>query len=306
MAAAFGLRSQTLPSNTSNGRHERLERERMSGFERRSGSIIITPPPQQHLPQRYGNGGTTTAASRAPRQQQTRPPPPPTKQVEVGGGGGTSIQAAAAPNCSTTAVEVLTKILVDRIIEEIRPLRSALDAVTLRCSGLENETKSLKNSLSSLRDEISGISQATGGASTAQKATEVGDNLRTLQKAFGDFSAKKDNETLDHALKIVAVQNSAEELAQNAYERSISVACVVTYPNGIEMKPYHHPSSMSPILIPSGAKLVLRYPMKFQDDDESIVCMLHTFVSPDGDVLEYSVPVQINGRRTISFHEIVT
>jgi hypothetical protein len=216
------------------------------------------------------------------------------------------VAASQANSSSTSAVEALTRVLVDRIIEEIRPLRSALDAVTLRCSGLENETKSVKNSLSSLRDEISGISQATGGASTAQKATEVGDNLRALQKAFGDFSAKKDNETIDHELKIVAVQNSAEELAQNAYERSISVACVVIHPDGIEMRPYHQPSSMSSILIPSGAKLVLRYPMKFQDDDESIVCMLHTSVSPDGDVLEYSVPVQINGRRTISFHEIVT
>lgn len=287
-SSSFGLRAQPAASG---GRNERLERERLAGFERRNNNNMMTPMPQQR--QQIPVRPPVPAARQPPR------PPPPSSAPPP------AAMKVPAPN--NTAMEALTQVLVNRIGEEIRPLRSALDAITLRCSGLENETKSLKNSLSALRDEISGISQATGGASTAQKATEVGDSLRALQKAFGEFSAKKDNEALEHERRIVAAQTSAEALAQQAYERSISVNSVVIAPDGVDMKPYNKFLEAESIKVPNGTSLVLRYPMQeYQVDGKSVICMLHTIVSAEGDVREYSVPVQVDGLRTVSFHETFT
>lgn len=289
---SFGLRAQPASSG---GRNERLERERLAGFERRNNSMnMMTPMPQQRqqIPVRPPIPAARQPPPPRPPQPSSAPPLP-------------AAMKAPAPN--NTAMDALTQVLVNRIGEEIRPLRSALDAITLRCSGLENETKSLKNSLSALRDEISGISQATGGASAAQKATEVGDSLRALQKAFGEFSAKKDNEALEHERRIVAAQTSAEALAQQAYERSISVNSVVIAPDGVEMKPYNKFLEAESIKVPNGTSLVLRYPMQeYQVDGKSVICMLHTIVSAQGDVREYSVPVQVDGLRTVSFHETFT
>lgn len=286
-SSSFGLRAQPASSG---GRNERLERERLAGFERRNNNMM-TPMPQQR--QQIPVRPPVPAARQPPR------PPPPSSAPPP------AAMKVPAPN--NTAMDALTQVLVNRIGEEIRPLRSALDAITLRCSGLENETKSLKNSLSALRDEISGISQATGGASTAQKATEVGDSLRALQKAFGEFSAKKDNEALEHERRIVAAQTSAEALAQQAYERSISVNSVVIAPDGVDMKPYNKFLEAESIKVPNGTSLVLRYPMQeYQVDGKSVICMLHTIVSAEGDVREYSVPVQVDGLRTVSFHETFT
>lgn len=208
--------------------------------------------------------------------------------------------APAATAATASALESLTQVLVKRISEEIKPLRSALDAVTLRSSALENETKSLKSSLTSLRDEISGISQATGGASAAQKATEIGDSLRALQKAFGEFSAKKDNEGIEQDRKINAAQSLAETLAQEAYERSISVVGTVVGEDGVLMTSTTNPHHSIPLLRDS--QILLHYPMRKKvQDDHVTVTMLHTRVAPSGDVDEYEVPIQVDGQRTVVF-----
>lgn len=244
----------------------------MAGFERR---VVAQQPPRNTPPPQV-------AQQRKP-QQQVVP-----RQVE---------SKDALAMAETLMHKAMERVKEHVLGDNIRPMQTSLDALSLKFTTIENELKTLKSSSTSLRDEVSGMSQASGGASLAQKLTELSDSLRSLQKSFGEYSAKKDNELVDLERKIAAVQSAAIETAQQSYERSITVNATVIIPGGLTMQDKYDPERA--LFVKSGSSIVVRYPMKA--DDKGDVYMTHIEVTPDGDVREYSIAVQLSGKRTLAF-----
>jgi len=271
---------------------ERLEKERLAGYERQRPLMqqqrspqrpVPMPPPQRPL-----------QASAAPPSSSPRPATP----------------AAAAPPSSSQAADALGQMLLKKVHEKVqedtKQLRGLVDSVSLRLGALENTVKSLEHAVSSLREEFSGIAQVAGG-SVAKKTEDVEGALQKLEKSFSEFSTRLDTEMREvdrrqgSMMQELLAGGSAEDacqLANMAYARSIVVPCRVVAADGVVLEAVNGESGTSSLVAPAGTAIALRYPMSEKGDD---VTMVYTQVTEDGDVREYVVPVQRAGVMTVKF-----
>jgi len=273
---------QSSPPN-----RERLDKERMAGYER------PRPPmaQQQHGPRA------------AQQQQQARPVPLPPQQRSPG--------AAAAPPQSSQAADALGQVLLKKVHEKVqedtKQLRGLVDTVTLRLGAMENGVKSLEHAVASLREEFSGIAQVAGG-SVAKKTEDVEASVHKLEKSFSEFSTRIGAEiqeadrrqgALRQELLGTLTDDGARQMAHAAYARSIVVPCRVVVADGVTLEAVGESATADPLLkVAAGTSLPLRYPMSLKGDD---VTMVYTHVTGDGDVREYAVPVQRAGIMTVEF-----
>jgi hypothetical protein len=250
---------------------ERIERERMAGYER--------PRPQT-----------------APRsQQQQRPPVPPPQQRSP----------AASSQAADALGQVLLKKVHEKVQEDTKQLRNLVDTVSLRLGAMENTVKSVEHAVAALREEFSGIAQVAGG-SGAKKTDDVEATVHKLEKSFTEFSTRLGAEVQEaerrqgamrqELLQAAATDNGARELAHAAYARSIVVPCRVVVAEGITLDAMD--DSDERLTVPAEALLPLRYPMSEKDGN---VTMVYTHVSGAGDVREFAVPVQRSGIMTVEF-----
>lgn len=267
---------------------DRIERERLAGYER-----SVKPPPVP--PQ--------AAMLMLQRQQQRTPIPMPQPKAQP--------KAQPQQSSGVSAIDAVSQKILKQVDENVqqstKQLGGLVDNVTLRLGALENTVKSIQHAIASLREEFSGIAQVAGG-SVAKKTEDVENYVYKLEKSFVEFSTKIETELKEldrrqgglreELLGIASTDEDARQLANMAYARSIVVPCRVVAENGIQLTAINNSETPS-LFAPVDTPLSLRYPMNKEDDD--VVTMLYTHVSCDGNVSEYTVPVQKAGVMTVEF-----
>lgn len=304
---------------------DRLERERMAGYER---PRVVSPPvvkPQfpAAINTRARAPPTFNPALRgqqqATQQQQASSSSTISNQHSQQTQQALHAQQAQHVQANATSADALGQAILkkvhQKIEEETRQLRGVVDSVTLRSGSLENSLKSLEHSVAALREEFSGIAQVAGG-SVAKKADDVDTSLKILERSFAEFSTRVATDNIEAERRQGVMREEllsalhgfsdadARAMAQAAYERSITTTCRITSPEGVNCYPIEElaigEEGTEIRHVKFGELLVLRYPMKPGEDADSIY-MTQTIVTADGDVLEFSIPIQISGIRTVEF-----
>lgn len=262
---------------------DRIERERLAGYER-----SVKPPPVP--PQ--------AAMLMLQRQQQRTPIPMPQPKAQP--------QQSSSVSAIDAVSQKILKQVDENVQQSTKQLGGLVDNVTLRLGALENTVKSIQHAVASLREEFSGIAQVAGG-SVAKKTEDVENYVYKFEKSFVEFSTKIETELKEldrrqgglreELLGIASIDEDARQLANMAYARSIVVPCRVIAENGIQLTAINNSETPS-LFAPLDTPLSLRYPMNKEDD---VVTMLYTYVSCDGNVSEYTVPVQKAGVMTVEF-----
>ena len=138
-------------------------------------------------------------------------------------------QAQSATQLQTEAgkeaiANLLTK-LQEKVAGETVGLRERLDAVSLRLSTQEKNTRSLEQSTGALREEFSNIAHVAGGQLN-QTVSDAASKIDSLERCFSDFSVRQERTvgSLEeiYASKIDEVLKRLEKLEQAMKDKAAS------------------------------------------------------------------------------------